>query len=439
MTGNKALLKNYSTHMGGFVSFGNNEKGKVMGSGTVSNGKIQFQEVNHVDNLKFNLLSVSQMCDKGYGAIFSKNSCKIVTPELHQQIEQLIANNTLLEARRQGNVYVVDLAHDTSVMTPTCFLAKASSSETNLWHRRLGHVNLKTINKLSKLNLVRGLPQKEFQCEEHCVPCLKGKQTKVSHKTIDESKSNNCLQLLHLDLFGPIRFPSLASKRYCLVIVDDFSRFTWCYFLQTKDEAANYIKDFIVQVERQFELQVKTLRSDNGTEFRNENLDSFCINKGIMRQFSIPRTPQQNGVVERKNKTLIEAARSMLADSGLPLTFWAEAVNTACYIQNRVLVNKRHAKTSYEILHGFKPLISFFRSFGCVCFILNLKDSISKFAAKVDSGYFIGYSSTSKAYRVFNSRTKVVEETLNMKFNEVSSEQIPADPKGLFDLEALVY
>ena len=238
-----------------------------------------------------------------------------------------------------------------------------------------------------------------------------------------------------MDLFGPVKIMSLGKKKYCLVIIDDYSRFTWVFFLFSKDEAADIIKFFILQVEKQYSLPVKVTRSDNGTEFRNKSLDDFCLSKGILRQYSIPRTPEQNGVVERKNRTLIEAARTMLADSCLPLYFWAEAVNTACYVQNRVLINKRHSKTSYEVLHGIKPLISFFRAFGCQCFILNIKDSISKFAAKVDSGYFLGYSSSRKAYKVFNSRTKIVEETLNVKFNESKHAIISAQPAELFDLD----
>ena len=142
-----------------------------------------------------------------------------------------------------------------------------------------------------------------------------------------------------MDLFEPVKVMSLGKKKYCLVIIDDYSRFTWTFFLFSKDEAAEVIKFFILQAEKQYSLPVKVIRSDNGTEFRNKNLDDFCMSKGIVRHYSIPRTPEQNGVVERKNKTLIEAARTMLADSGLPLYFWAEAVNTACYVQNRVLIN----------------------------------------------------------------------------------------------------
>ncbi|KAJ0587347.1 putative RNA-directed DNA polymerase [Helianthus annuus] len=242
-----------------------------------------------------------------------------------------------------------------------------------------------------------------------------------------------------MDLFGPVKVMSRKKKRYCLVIVDDFSRFTWTYFLHSKDETAGILQDFVKQVEKQFDLPVKVFRSENGTEFRNRELDEFCVSKGIVRQYSIPRTLEQNGVVERKNRILIEAVRTMLVDSGLPLTFWAEAVNTACYVQNRVLVNPRHQKTAYELLYKIKALISYFKVFGCPCFILNLKDSISKFAAKVDSGYHLGYSTFAKAYKVFNTRSKTVEETLNVKFNELSSMKIPTNPTELFDLDKFTF
>ncbi|KAJ0632046.1 putative RNA-directed DNA polymerase [Helianthus annuus] len=486
MTGRKALLKDFKIHGGGDISFGNNSKGKVLGSGTVQSGNVKFENVNLIDNLKFNLLSVSQMSDKGFGSFFTKDCCRIVGPEMVKKIEAIIKfGQTKLVAQRSGNVYVVDMSKEcpradaclfsatsnketelwhrrlghTNLKTiseisknglvrglpqklyvyvvdmskecpkaDACLFSATSNKETELWHRRLGHTNLKTISEISKNGLVRGLPQKLFSCPEHCISCLKGKQHKSSFKSIEESKTTQCLQMLHMDLFGPVQVMSLKKKRYCLVIVDDFSRFTWTFFLHSKDESAGILQDFVTQVEKQFDLPVKSFRSDNGKEFKNKELDAFCVKKGIVRQYSIPRTPEQNGVVERKNKTLIEAARTMLADSGLPLTFWAEAVNTACYVQNRVLINPRHKKTAYEILYKIKPLISYFKVFGCPCFILNLKDSISKFADKIDCGYHLGYSTTAKAYKVFNTRTKAVEETLNVKFNELSSMKIPANP-----------
>ncbi|GJS78960.1 putative ribonuclease H-like domain-containing protein [Tanacetum coccineum] len=161
------------------------------------------------------------------------------------------------------------------------------------------------------------------------------------------------------------------KKMYCLVVTDDFSRFSWVFFLATKDETSEILKTFITGIENLIDLRVKVIRCDNGTEFKNRVMNQFCEMKGIKREFSVARTPQQNGVAERKNRTLIEAARTMLADSKLPTTFWAEAVNTACYVQNRVLVIKPHNKTPYELFLGRKHALSFMRPFGCPVTILN--------------------------------------------------------------------
>nr|GEW38672.1 uncharacterized mitochondrial protein AtMg00810-like [Tanacetum cinerariifolium] len=189
------------------------------------------------------------------------------------------------------------------------------------------------------------------------------------------------------------------------------SRFTWVFFLATKDETSPILKTFITGLENQLSLKVKVIRSDNGTKFKNNDLNQFCRIKRIKREFSVPRTPQQNGIAERKNMTLIEAARTMLADSLIPILFWTEAVNTACYVQNRVLVTKPHNKTPYELLHGRTPSISFMRPFGCHVTILNTLDSLGKFDGKVDKGFLVGYSVSSKSFRVFNSRTRIVQET----------------------------
>nr|GFC19307.1 retrovirus-related Pol polyprotein from transposon TNT 1-94 [Tanacetum cinerariifolium] len=184
-------------------------------------------------------------------------------------------------------------------------------------------------------------------------------------------------------------------------------------------------------------LKVKVIRCDNGTKFKNSNLNQFCGSKGIKREFSVPRTPQQNGIAERKNRTLIEAARTLLADSLLPIPFWAEVVNTACYVQNRVLVTKPHNKTPYELLHGRLPRISFMRPFGCHVTILNTLDHLGKFQEKVDEGFLVGYSVCSKAFRVFNSRTRIVQETLHVNFIENKPNVTCSSPDWLFDIDSL--
>ncbi|GJZ04894.1 retrovirus-related pol polyprotein from transposon TNT 1-94 [Tanacetum coccineum] len=182
------------------------------------------------------------------------------------------------------------------------------------------------------------------------------------------------------------------KKMYCLVVTDDYSRFSWVFFLATKDETSGILKSFITGVENLIDQRVKVIRCDNGTEFKNKEMNQFCERKGIKREFSVARTLQQNGVAERKNRTLIEAARTMLANSKLPTTFWAEAVNTACYVQNRVLVTKPHNKTPYELFLGRKPALGFMRPFGCPVTILNTIDHLGKFDGKVDEGFFVGYS-----------------------------------------------
>ncbi|GJY16407.1 retrovirus-related pol polyprotein from transposon TNT 1-94 [Tanacetum coccineum] len=183
--------------------------------------------------------------------------------------------------------------------------------------------------------------------------------------------------------------------------------------------------------------KVKVIRCDNGTEFKNREMNQFCEMKGILRQYSVARTPQQNGVAERRNRTLIEAARTMLADSKLPTTFWAEAVNTACYVQNRVLVVKPHNKTPYELFHGRTPTLSFMKPFGCLVTILNTIDHLGKFDGKADEGFFVGYSLNSKAFRVFNSRTRIVEENLHIRFSENTPNAEGSGPDWLFDIDAL--
>nr|GEU71588.1 hypothetical protein [Tanacetum cinerariifolium] len=301
-------------------------------------------------------------------------------------------SQVMLRVPRENNMYNVNLKNVVPSGDLTFLFAKATLDESNLWHKRLAHVNFKTINRLVKENLVRGLPTKVFENDHTCVAFKKGKQHKASCKTKPVSSIDQPLFRLHMNLFGPTFVKNLNKKSYCLVITDDYSRFTWVFFLATKDETTPIIKTFLTGLENQLSLKVKVIRSDNGTEFKNFDHNQFCRLKGIKREFSVPRTPQQNGIAERKNKTLIKAVRTMLADSLLPIPFWAEAVNTACYVQNRVLLTKPHNKTLYELLHGRLPSIGFMRPFGCPVTILNTLDPLDKFQGKVDEGFLVGYS-----------------------------------------------
>ncbi|KAJ9543811.1 hypothetical protein OSB04_023518 [Centaurea solstitialis] len=230
-----------------------------------------------------------------------------------------------------------------------------------------------------------------------------------------------------MDLCVPMRVQSINGRKYVLVIVDDFSKYTWVNFLRSKDGASDIIISFIRNVQVRLQLPVQVIRTDNGTEFKNRKLDSFLDSVGITHTFSAARTPQQNGVVERKNRTLVEAARTMLTFSKLPLHFWAEAVASACFTQNRSLITKRFMKTPYELVYNRPPSIKFFRVFGCDCYVKNDKDNLDMFSPKGDEGVFIGYAKDSPSYRVFNKKTRCVVESINVDFEEgIEEDSTPA-------------
>ncbi|GJS44324.1 putative ribonuclease H-like domain-containing protein [Tanacetum coccineum] len=375
ITRNKSYLTDYQDIDDGFVAFAGSPKGgKITGKGKIRTWKLDFEDVYFVKELKFNLFSVLQMCDKKNSVLFTVTECLILSPDF----KLLDESQVLLKVPRQNNMYNFDLKNVAPSGDLTCLFTKATIDESNLWHRRLGHINFKTMNKLVRGNLVRGLPSKIFENNHTCVACQKGKQHKASCKTKLVSSISQPLQMLHMDLFRP----TFNHKTYCLVVTDDYSRFSWVFFLATKDETSGILKTFITGMEDQIIHKVKIIRCDNGLEFKNNDMNQFCGLKGTKREFSVARTPLQNGVAERKNRTLIEAARTMLADSLLPTTFWAKVVNIACYVQKRGLVTKPHNKTPYELLLGRPPSISFMRPFGCPVTILNTLDPLGKFNGK---------------------------------------------------------
>ncbi|GJR49314.1 putative ribonuclease H-like domain-containing protein [Tanacetum coccineum] len=282
MTGNKAYLADFQDFNGGPVAFGGS-KGYITGKGKIKTGKLDFEDVSFVKELQhFNLFSVSQMCDKKNKVLFTDSECLVLSPDFKLPDE----NQILLKVPRQNNMYSFNLENIVPLGGLACLIAKATTDESNKWHRRLGHVNFKNLNRLVKGNLVRGLPTKLFQNDHTCVACQKGKQHKASCKAKVVSTISHTLQLLHMDLFGPTSVRSINHKTYCLVITDDFSRFSWTFFLRTKDEASAILKDFIRKIENQLNQKVKTIRCDNGTEFKNRDIIEFCGLKGnALRRF----------------------------------------------------------------------------------------------------------------------------------------------------------
>ncbi|GJV82302.1 putative ribonuclease H-like domain-containing protein [Tanacetum coccineum] len=279
MTGNIAYLLDFKEFDRGYVTFrGGAHGGRISGKGTLKTDSLDFEDVYFVNELNFNLFSVSQMCDKKNYVLFTDTECLVLSPNFKLPDESQI----LLKIPRKDNI------------------------ESMLWHRRLGHINFKNINKLVKDNLVRGLPTKHFENDQTCVACIKGKQHRASCKSKVLNPITKPLFMLHMDLFGPTFVSSLIHKKYCLVVTD---RFTWVFFLTTKDETSEILKNFIKEIENLVDKKVKIIRSDNGTEFKNKVMDDFCREKGIKREYNVARTPQQNGVAERRNRTLIEVVK----------------------------------------------------------------------------------------------------------------------------------
>ncbi|GJR12753.1 putative ribonuclease H-like domain-containing protein [Tanacetum coccineum] len=262
---------------GGYVTFGGGaHDGRISGKGTLKTNSLDFEDVYFFNELNFNLFSVSQMCDKNTYVLFTDTECLVLSPNFKLLNESQI----LLKIPRKDNMYSFDIKNIVPKENLTYLVAKATSDESMLWHRRLGHINFKNINKLVKDNLVRGLPTKHFENDQTCVACLKGKQHRASCKSKVLNPITKPLFMLHMDLFGPTFVSSLMHKKYCLVVTDDYSRFTWVFFLTTKDETSEILKNFIKEIENLVDKKVKIIRSDNGTEFKNKVMDDFCIVKG---------------------------------------------------------------------------------------------------------------------------------------------------------------
>jgi transposase InsO family protein len=223
-----------------------------------------------------------------------------------------------------------------------------------LWHRRLAHVGMKNLHKPLKGEHILGLTNVHFDKDRICSACQAGKQVGVHHPHKNIMTTDKPLELLHMDLFDPIAYISIGGSKYCLIIVDDYSRFTWVFFLHEKSQTQETLKRFLRRAQNEFGLRFKKIRSDNGTEFKNSQIEGFLEEEGIKHEFSSPYTPQQNGVVERKNRTLLDMARTMLDEYKTLDWFWAEPINTACYSINCLHLHQILKKTSYELLTGKK-------------------------------------------------------------------------------------
>ncbi|GKB41828.1 retrovirus-related pol polyprotein from transposon TNT 1-94 [Tanacetum coccineum] len=394
-------------------------RGSTLSNTPSSSNSFAARKNNHVRHRLWFILRRS-ILDADLEVAFWKSTCYV----------RDLKGNDLLTGSCGTNLYSITL-QDTTSPNPICLVTKASSSQAWLWHHRLSHLNFDTINLLSKYDIVIGLPKLKFVKDHLCSSCELRKAKRKSFKTKTTASSKRRLQLLHMDLCGPMRVESINGKKYVLVIVDDYSLYTWTHFLRSKDETPEVLTDFLRLVQRGLRAQVRIVRTDKGTKFLNKTLHEYFSQEGIEHQKFVARTPEQNGVVKRRNRTLVKAARIMLSAAKVSLFFWAEAIATACFTQNRSLVITRHKKTPYHIINGRKPSIKFFQVFGSLCYIVRDGKNIDKMKEKGDACIFVGYSTKSKGYRVCNKRTRVIIETIHVNFNELPlkmSDHVSSDP-----------
>ncbi|MCH84114.1 copia-type polyprotein, partial [Trifolium medium] len=323
MTGAGGILTKFTPRPTSYVTFGDGAKGAIKGKGKiVSNDLPKLDDVLLVNGLTANLISISQLCDLNLRVNFTKEWCSVTNDN-----KEVIMKGV----RSKDNCYLwVPL--DFKVLS-TCLMSKEDN--VKLWHQKLGHMRLRGMKKIISKEAIRGLPQLSIEEETICGECQIGKQVKTSHPKVHHMSSTRVLELLHMDLMGPMQVESIGGKRYALVIVDDFSRYTWIEFLKEKSETFRIFRELCLQVQNEKSTTVVKIRSDHGREFENGMFYEFCASEGIKHEFSSPITPQQNGIAERKNRTIQEAARVMLHAKQLPYHFWGEAMNTTCYIHNR--------------------------------------------------------------------------------------------------------
>ncbi|GJV26677.1 retrovirus-related pol polyprotein from transposon TNT 1-94 [Tanacetum coccineum] len=372
MTGNRKLFSTYKAYNGGNVIFGSNLRGNIIGKGTISNDSLKIDNVEHVDNLGINLLSIRKIYD---------NKCRVTFSEHDSEITK--DGKVIGRDIRKKGLYVMKLGNK-----PKAQICLTTIDENStLWHSRLGHANMRLIQSLASKELVRNLPKLKFD-QKFYDACKIGKQAHACHKAKNVVSTTRCLELLHMDLFVPSA---------------------------DKTEAFDQFKIFGRKIQNQLVCLIVSIRTDHGREFDNEvQFEEFCNTNGITHNFSAPCTPQSNDAVERKNRTLQEMSRNMLNEQLLPQKFWCNAVDTSTYILIRAILGK----TPYELLRGRKHALDYFRVFGSKCFILNTKDYLTKFDPKSYECVFLGYSQNSKAYIILNKHTRKVKESLNVTFDE---------------------
>lgn len=408
MTGNKNLFSSLVEADDGQVTIGDAKSYKIQGVGEISfktkAGKVEkMSEVLYVPGIRSNLLSVGHLLKKGFDFRFVGDQCSMKKND--QQVANIVMGSNKL--------FPIKL----DIVSSTCMIATSNDEVSKLWHERFGHLNFRSLKEMSTKEIVRGLPKLEV-INEACEECQLGKQHRESFPSKSKWISQSPLELVHTDLCGPMQVPSLGGSRYFLLFVDDYTRKIWVYCVKEKSDAFSCFKEFKFQVEKHSGHQIKNLRSDRGGEYMSSQFEEFCQNHGIRHELTARYSPQQNGVAERKNRTIMNMVRCMLKNKNLPACFWAEAVSCAVYLINRSPTKSLKDSTPNEVWYGKKPNVAHLKTFGCLAYS-HIPDALrSKLDDKSEKGIFIGYSQRTKAYKLYNPKTKKMIISRDVRFDE---------------------
>lgn len=375
------------------------------------NDTVLLKNVQYVPDLCTNLMSISQIIKHGNSVIFDNGKCKIFNDK-----RELVATASL-----HNNLFKLDRPAKCFQMST---VDKINKSGDILWHRRLGHLSVENMKRLKHISKDVNFSTINFDL---CEICVKGKQTRVSFKHTG-TRATKLLQIVHSDVCGPMNVKLLSGARYFVIFVDDFSRKVFLYVIKEKSEVFEKFVEFQTMVENQIDEKIKILRSDNGLEFVNKKMQNYLKAKGIKHQTTPPYTPEQNGLAERMNRSLVEKARCMLFDANLKSSFWAEAVSTAAYLVNRTPASGT-SKTPEEIWSGRAPDLKLLKVFGCKAMVHIPKQKRHKFDPKSFECILLGYSEVSKAYRLYdlNKRSIVISRDVVFMENHIIDQVIESD------------
>uniref|UniRef100_A0A2N9IT58 Integrase catalytic domain-containing protein n=1 Tax=Fagus sylvatica TaxID=28930 RepID=A0A2N9IT58_FAGSY len=380
--------------------------GKTIVTPRYNSNQVPLQDVYHVPGMKKNLLSVAQLTLSGHYVLFGPHDVKVYR-------DLKISETPIMEGQRLESIYVM--------LAESAYVDRTRKNETtDLWHMRLGHVSYSKLSVMVKKSMLKGLPQLDVRTDTVCAGCQYGKAHQLPYEE-SKFKAKEPLELVHSDVFGPVKQPSIGGMRYMVTFIDDFSRYVWVFFMKEKSDTFSKFKEFRESAEGEVGKKIGCLRTDNGGEYSSSEFSQYLRECRIRHQYTCANTPQQNGIAERKNRHLAEVCRSMLHAKNVPGRFWAEAMRTAAFVINRLPQPRLEFVSPFEKLWNMKPTVSYFRVFGCVCYVFVPNHLRSKFDKKAVRCIFVGYDSQRKGWKCCDPTSGRCYTSRDVVFDEASS------------------